>query len=93
MNNLYVVEKYNVRIQKSTSNGNFVSSWGADCQDHQVFCSEPQGIDINLSSNTVYVTEYNPGRVSVFTEGGQFLTSFDSPSRIAVNFDNLHRFT
>jgi tripartite motif-containing protein 71 len=93
LNNLYVVEKYNFRVQTFTSNGDFVTSWGADCQVHQVFCSEPQGIDIDLRSNTVYVTEYNAGRVSVFTEEGQFLTGWNSPSAygIAINSDNPGR--
>jgi DNA-binding beta-propeller fold protein YncE len=93
MNNVYVVEKYNFRIQKFTSDGDFLTSWGADCQGHQVFCSEPQGIAIDPMSNIVYVTEYNAGQVSVFTEEGQFLTGFDSPSAygIAVNSDNPGR--
>jgi DNA-binding beta-propeller fold protein YncE len=44
-------------------------------------------------SNTVYVTEYNAGRISVFTEEGQFLTGWNSPSAygIAVNSDNPGR--
>ena len=93
LNNIYVVEKYNLRIQKFTSNGDFVTSWGATCQSHQVFCSEPQGIAIDPMSNTVYVTEYNAGRVSVFTEDGGFLTGWNSPSAygIAVNSDNPER--
>ena len=45
-----------------------------------MFCSEPQGIAIDLMSNTVYVTEYNAGKISVFTEEDQFLTGFNSPS-------------
>ena len=74
LNNVYVVEKYNLRIQKFTSDGDFITSWDANCQTNQVFCSEPQGIAIDSASNTVYVTEYNAGRISAFTEEGQFLT-------------------
>jgi DNA-binding beta-propeller fold protein YncE len=93
LNDVYVVEKYNYRIQKFTSNGDFLTSWGASCQNQQVFCSEPQGIAIDPLSNTVYVTEYNAGRISVFTEEGQFLTGWNSPSAygIAVNSDNPGR--
>ena len=93
LNNLYVVEEYNFRVQKFTSNGDFVNSWGADCQGHQVFCSEPQGIAIDPMSNIVYVTEYNAGRISVFTEDGEFLTGYNSPPAygIAVNSDNPGR--
>jgi DNA-binding beta-propeller fold protein YncE len=78
--NIYVVEKYNLRIQKFTSDGDFVTSWGANCQNNQVFRSEPQGIAIDPLSNTIYVTEYNAGRISVFTKEGQFVTGWNSPS-------------
>jgi DNA-binding beta-propeller fold protein YncE len=66
---------------------------GANCQNNQVFCSEPQGIAIDDTSNTVYVTEHNAGRISVFTEKGQFLTGFNFPSvyGITVNSDNPGR--
>jgi DNA-binding beta-propeller fold protein YncE len=61
-------------------------------KNNQVFCSEPQGIAVDPITNTVYVTEYNAGRISVFTEG-QFLTGWNSPSAygIAVNSDNPER--
>lgn len=87
------MEKYNLRIQKFTSDGDFITSWGANCQTNQVFCSEPQGIAIDPLSNTVYVTEYNAGRISVFTEEGRFITGWNSPSAygIAVNSDKPWR--
>jgi DNA-binding beta-propeller fold protein YncE len=87
------VEKYNLRIQKFTSDRDFITSWVANCQTNQVFCSEPQGIAIDPLLNTVYVTEYNAGRISVFTAEGQFLTGWNSPSAygIAVNSDNPGR--
>ena len=31
-NNVYVTDKYNLRVEKFTSDGDFVKSWGSDCQ-------------------------------------------------------------
>jgi hypothetical protein len=85
-NNVYVTDKYNLRVQKFASNGDFITGWGASCQTNRVFCSEPQGISTDLSGN-VYVTEYNAGRISKFTTNGQFITGWDVPSAFGIDVD------
>src|ERR1051326_1096904 len=39
-NNVYVTDKYNVRVEKFTADGNFIKSWGSisDCHGTRVFC-------------------------------------------------------
>ena len=41
------------------------------------------------SSNNVYVTDYNAGRVSKFTSDGNFITVWDAPSAYGVAVDPL----
>jgi DNA-binding beta-propeller fold protein YncE len=74
LNYIYVVEKYNLRIQKFTSDGDLQPVGVLTIKITKYFVVSPQGIAIDSASNTVYVTEYNAGRISAFTEEGQFLT-------------------
>ena len=87
-NNVYVTDRYNLRVEKFTSDGDFVKSWGSDCQGARVFCSEPQGITTDTSDN-VYVTEYNAGRVSKFTSDGNLILGWEVPSAYGIAVDRL----
>ncbi|HXX06336.1 MAG TPA: SMP-30/gluconolactonase/LRE family protein, partial [Candidatus Bathyarchaeia archaeon] len=90
---IYVVDTNNQRIEKFTSDGQFLTKWGTlGADDGQFF--RPIGIAIDSSGN-VYVTDSGNSRVQKFTSNGQFLTKwgsngtddgqFLSPAGIAVD--------
>src|SRR5690242_13135254 len=89
-NNVYVTDAYNIRVEKFTSDGNFIKSWGgtSNCHGFKEFCSDPQGIATD-SSNNVYVTEFNAGRVSKFTSDGSLITGWDLPQAFGIVVDHV----
>ena len=57
--------------------------------------SEPNAIAIDELTNNIYVTEYAPARVSIFSESGKFLNTFtnrlmEHPYGIAIHSDNVY---
>jgi sugar lactone lactonase YvrE len=72
--NVYVVDMDNERVQKFTSDGQFISKWGTDGGAIGEF-RKPAGLAIDASDN-VYVTDQGNGRVQKFTSDGQFIAAW-----------------
>jgi DNA-binding beta-propeller fold protein YncE len=62
--NVYITDVNNNRIQKFTSDGTFITSWGSEGEGEGQF-SEPEGIDIDPEGN-VYVADTGNFRIQVF---------------------------
>jgi hypothetical protein len=71
---VYVVDNGNHRIQKFTSQGQFVDQWGGYGTETGMFRS-PAGIAID-SEGYVYVVDGGNYRVQKFTSNGQFVTKW-----------------
>ena len=75
---VYVTDWGNHRIQKFTSDGNFISQFGSKGSDPGQL-NRPHGITIDTAgTGLVYVSEWGNDRVSVFTSDGVFVNSFGS---------------
>jgi hypothetical protein len=74
--NVYVAEALNHRIQKFTSDGQFVTKWGSSGGEDGQF-SLPSGIALDSSGN-VYVADTGNHRIQKFTSDGRFVTKWGS---------------
>ena len=77
---VYVADTWNHRIQVFTAEGRFLRSFGS-CGEGKGELWIPTGVAVDSRSGLVYVSENGDraavfDRVSVFTTGGQFVTSF-----------------
>jgi tripartite motif-containing protein 71 len=61
---VYITDQDNGRIQKFSSDGQFIESWGTTGDGNGQF-SEPEGIDVDNSGH-VYVADTGNNRVQVF---------------------------
>jgi DNA-binding beta-propeller fold protein YncE len=73
--NVYVADKYNHRIQKFDSDGNFVAKWGVLGIDDGEFYY-PEGVATDSSGN-VYVADTDNGRIQKFDSNGTFITKWE----------------
>ena len=64
LDNVYVVERLNSRVQKFDSNGNFITKWGSEGTGEGQF-NIPEGIDIDSSGN-VYVADTHNSLIQKF---------------------------
>ncbi len=71
LDNVYVADTGNNRIQKFTSDGNFIKKWGRLGTDPGKF-SRPNGIAVDTSGN-VYVADTDNNRIQKFTSDGNFI--------------------
>jgi len=71
--NVYVTDSGNARIQKFTSDGQFLKTWGVSGTDNGEF-KKPTGI-ATYESN-VYVVDREQHRIQVFDSTGKFLQSW-----------------
>ena len=71
---VYVADKDNHRIQKFTSNGQFVTKWGSNGSGDGQF-NEPIDIAIDRGGY-FYVLERGNNRIQKFTSDGQFVTKW-----------------
>ena len=70
----------NNKIQKFTSTGGFITSWGSSGSSDGQF-NAPHGIAVD-SDNSVYVSDRGNNRVQKFNNAGGFLTKFGSACTI-----------
>jgi predicted membrane-bound mannosyltransferase/DNA-binding beta-propeller fold protein YncE len=96
---VYVCDTWNHRIQRFSSQGEFISMWGFFGQGETPFALwGPRDITIN-EEGQVFVTDTGNKRVVVFNQDGNFITQFGSagyepgqfnePVGIAVDDDGL----
>ena len=71
--NVYVTDAGNARIQKFTSDGQFLETWGVSGTDNGGF-EYPTGIA--TYENNVYVVDREQNRIQVFDSTGKFLQSW-----------------
>jgi len=87
--NIYVADEGNNRIQKFTSDGQFLTKWGEFGTGDGEFIS-PSGIAID-DSNYVYVVDSHHG-VQKFTPDGKFVAEFEDglydAGRKAIDVDS-----
>jgi sugar lactone lactonase YvrE len=73
--NVYVADTGNHRIQKFTSEGDFVTMWGS----YATGLNNPRGIDVDGDGN-VYVADTGNNRIQKFDSDGSFVLMWNSPS-------------
>jgi streptogramin lyase len=83
--NVYVTDTGNDRIQKFTSNGTFLTKWGASGEGDGEF-SGPNGVAADTSGN-VYVADSLNDRIQKFTSDGTFLTKWGSRCLVSIVID------
>jgi len=71
--NVYVTDSGNARVQKFTSDGQFLNTWGVSGTDNGEF-KKPTGIA--TYENNVYVVDSEQSRIQVFDSTGKFLQSW-----------------
>ena len=86
--NVFVMDSYNYRVQKFTSAGTFLTSWGSvGAGDGQFSFGGESSIAVDASGN-VFVADMGNHRVQKFDNSGTFLTKWGGvsyPSGIAVD--------
>jgi len=96
---VYVTDNELFNVQKFTTDGNFVTSWGSEGEGEGQFASL-ESLDVDSNGN-VYVADHGNTRIQKFTSEGEFVSSwgfegteqgqFDGPSGLAVdNEDNIY---
>ena len=96
---VYVTDNELFNVQKFTTTGDFVTSWGSEGEGEGQFASL-ESLDVDSNGN-VYVADFGNNRIQKFTSDGEFVSSwgfagseqgqFDGPSGLAVdNEDNVY---
>lgn len=90
--NIYVADMYNNRIQKFSSNGTFISKWGANGGDSSSGSGDGEfsaasAVDVDSQGN-VYALDYDNARVQKFDTNGNFLAKWGSPGTGEGQFDS-----
>jgi DNA-binding beta-propeller fold protein YncE len=75
--NVYVADTGNNRIEKFTSNGTLITTWGKPGKGDGQFIS-PLGIAVDPSGNNVYVADTGNNRIQKFDSDGKFITKVGS---------------
>ncbi len=94
---VYVSDQYNYRIQKFSSNGDFLTAWGSQGSGPGQF-HLTIGLAVDSHGN-VYVSDYYNSRVQVFSSDGAFLRlwgtrgsgagQFHGPRDVAIDASGL----
>ena len=69
--NVYVADNQNHRIQKFSTSGDFLATWGSEGAGNGQF-QFPGGVTVD-GAGSVYVTDANNHRIQVFSSDGTFL--------------------
>ena len=77
LNNVYVTDMDNHRIQKFDSDGNFITKWGSEGDGDGQFSIVTPGVDVD-SSGYVYVIDKEGANVQKFDSDGNFITKWGS---------------
>jgi DNA-binding beta-propeller fold protein YncE len=76
---VYVSDTWNYRIQKFTSDGQFITMWGASGQGESADAFYgPRGLAVDAEGK-VYVADTGNKRIVVFTSDGEYVTQFGTP--------------
>ena len=63
---VYVIDKENALVQKFTTDGKFITKWGAEGLGDGQF-KKPEDIAVNSKTGNVYVTDTGNSRIQVFS--------------------------
>lgn len=96
---VYITDNEIFNVQKFTTDGNFITSWGSEGEGDGQFASL-ESLDVDSKGN-VYVADYGNDRIQKFTSDGQFVSAwgfegseqgqFDGPAGLAVDSeDNVY---
>ena len=84
---VYVADTWNFRIQKFTSDGQFITMWGSAGQaESPTAFWGPRGVAVDKKGH-VYITDTGNKRVVVFDANGNFITQFGSSGIDNGQFD------
>ncbi|MGH9978167.1 MAG: 6-bladed beta-propeller, partial [Nitrososphaeraceae archaeon] len=86
---VYVADYNNERIQKFTSDGQFVKMWGGTYGEADGEFKKPHGVAIDSEGN-VYVSERSGLRIQKFDSEGNFITKWGSEGTADGQFLHLH---
>jgi sugar lactone lactonase YvrE len=76
---VFVSDTWNHRVQKFTSDGKFIKTWGVSGQPDSPFnFYGPRGIAVDKNGN-VYVADTGNNRIVIFDGNGENITQFGSP--------------
>ena len=70
--NIFIADSVNHRVQKFSSNGEFITKWGSEGTRPGDF-DNPDDVAIDKKGN-VFVAEYDNHRIQKFTSNGEFIT-------------------
>jgi sugar lactone lactonase YvrE len=96
LNNIYVIDTYNDRVQKFDSSGNYVSQWGGFVPNNNQGwpnpsgwppCSTPWGIAVDKNGN-VFVCDTANSKILKYDANGNFITSWVTLS--ANGYDDMY---
>ena len=96
---VYTTDTELFNVQKFTTDGVFITSWGSEGEGEGQFASL-ESLDVDTQGN-VYVADYDNNRIQKFTSDGVFISAwgsegseegqFDGPAGLAVdNEDNVY---
>jgi streptogramin lyase len=74
VNNIYVADTFNHRIQKFDSSGNFIATWGSLGSANSQF-NTPASVTVDNADN-IYVADTYNHRIQKFDSSGNFLTTW-----------------
>jgi tripartite motif-containing protein 71 len=86
---VYVADYNNERIQKFTSDGEFIKMWGGTYGEADGEFKKPHGVAVDSDGN-VYVSERSGLRIQKFDSDGNFITKWGSEGTVDGQFLHLH---
>jgi len=81
---IYITDQNNYRIQKFTTNGTFITTWGEEGEGDQQF-SHIHGVDLDSEGN-LYVSDRDQPSIQKFTSNGTFINKWGSQGTFEGQF-------